>query len=230
MLHVGTTLRLFLVCGSLVILSVGWSALALAQERDRDDDDRRGRLIPGPPGPPGPAGPRGPAGPQGLQGPIGPAGPQGPQGPAGSGGGILSAAQAFCTANNVNFSGIVFQVDISFGPPVISFNGLIVNSFVLQPGTYRVHLSADFTRWSGPPGGAVILRLNGIALASPLGRWATNQAVSNNSLGGEYLVAVSVPNTLLDFVADNGVQFDAGCRLVIEQVSNSVAAPPPTAK
>jgi hypothetical protein len=43
-------------------------------------------------------------------------------------------------------------------------------------------------------------------------------------------VAVSVPNTLLDFVADNGVQFDAGCRLVIEQVSNSVAAPPPTAK
>lgn len=85
---IGTALRVLFIGGSLVI-SIGSLTLAFAQDRERDDDDRRVRLIPGPPGPPGPMGPAGPAGPPGPvgpQGPIGLTGAPGPQGPAGPAG------------------------------------------------------------------------------------------------------------------------------------------------
>jgi len=117
----------------------------------------------------------------------------------GSGGaGIRSGAQAFCTADPSGVppsAPLQFERYAEFGSD-ISANGLLTNSFVLQPGIYQVHLSADNMVWGGSPtlpvapgnSGMVQLFVNGVALssASPLstpqgnragpGIWLTNQA------------------------------------------------------
>lgn len=114
------------------------------------------------------------------------------------GGGIRSGAQAFCTADPAGVppsAPLQFERYAEFGSD-ISANGLLINSFVLQPGVYQVHLSADNMVWGGSPilpvalgnSGMVQLFVNGVALssASPLstpqgnragpGIWLTNQA------------------------------------------------------
>jgi hypothetical protein len=89
----------------------------------------------------GPQGLAGPAGPAGAAGPMGLAGPAGPQGPAGQSV-VLGVEEFRCTPNATLNPGDAFQFFFSASAGELFFlqqNGF--TSILLQPATYRIHLS-----------------------------------------------------------------------------------------
>jgi hypothetical protein len=89
----------------------------------------------------GPQGVAGPAGPAGLAGPTGSAGPVGAQGPPGTS--VVVGVEEFrCTPNGTLNPNDAFQFFFSASAgEVFFFQSDAFTSILLQPGTYRIHLS-----------------------------------------------------------------------------------------
>ena len=215
MRRIGTALRPSSVCATLVVMSIGWSTLAHADGQIHacvNNSSGEIKLV--------------------------------AQNAAcknnetlvvwnSAGSATLSAAEAFCpTAPNgqpitfqVNGFGsvsgavIVFTPGASFGSG-ISTNGSAFNSFVVQPGTYLISLTA--TEVGGE--GLVVLLLNGQPLPTfslgAAGEQAGEWRLFAGQLAGSDLVQVSAPNTVLQFATVNAIPFvlDRGCRLMIQQL------------
>jgi hypothetical protein len=155
--------------------------------------------------------------------------------------------QAFCTliqGNTIVPAGdaINFETYSGFGSTLTP--GAISREFVLQPGIYQVHFSADgVTLPAGPDINTVTFYLNGAPLpptSFPIllagnggpGIWLANQSTpptspppsqlgATYSISGDHLVTVSQLNSTIGLAPDNTMQFKNSCRLVITRLADA---------
>jgi hypothetical protein len=176
----------------------------------------------GPAGATGAIGPVGPAGATGAIGPVGPAGATGAQGPAG---GFLALSSYYCVGNRTIPVGspiILAPSGISLGSGISATGGQI-SSILLQPGIYQIHLSQNGggLQWGGLTNPIIALVLNG----DFPGLWTTVPDGSTGTLfpffdiiGGDHLVQVSAPNSVLQLqFAQDGV-ITGSCELIIARL------------
>jgi hypothetical protein len=114
---------------------------------------------------------------------------------------------------------------VSFGSS-ISTTGTSFTNFVLQPGIYQFHLSgvgfhplnvqvvtdsigAQLSPFSSSFSGPGFVTFWSVPTSSPQ---------SLDIAGGDRLVQVSVPNTMLQFILLQGISGLSGCDLIITQI------------
>jgi hypothetical protein len=134
-------------------------------------------------------------GPQGPVGSAGPAGPAGPQGPAGT---VLAVSEFQLVAGAYSdLQQFIFSsTGNNFGSGISTAGGQF-SSIVVQPGIYQIHLSGGpFDTSSADTFSIVTGNLNGNNFTF----WVVQEHVASPSIiGGDRLVMVSQPNSLLTF-------------------------------
>jgi collagen triple helix repeat protein len=182
----------------------------------------------------GPKGDTGATGATGAQGSTGLTGAQGAQGAQGPAGAVLGASAFFCSAgtNLAAWGGSLagdagsFASGVSFGSGIGYSGG---TSFLLQPGIYLVHLSADEILLNADGGSGVSLEVQMRLGGSLAGDWRVSIPAPAQSgevlFAGDELMQVTAANTTVQFpvtlFSGNNItlaRLANGCRIIFTRL------------